>query len=47
MGGEALSPENVQCPSVGECQNRELGVGELVSMERGDSEGETWKGDII
>ena len=28
MGGEALGPEGVQCPSVGECQGGRMGVGE-------------------
>ena len=37
MGGEALGPVKAQCPSVGECQGREAGVGELVS--RGSGEG--------
>jgi len=27
MGGEALGPANAQCPSVGKCQGREVGVG--------------------
>lgn len=36
MGGEALGPVKAQCPSVGECQNRELGVGRLVSRGRED-----------
>jgi hypothetical protein len=27
MGGEALGPVEVQCPSVGECEGREAGVG--------------------
>jgi hypothetical protein len=35
MGGEALGPVKAQCPSVGECQGREAGVGELVSRGRG------------
>jgi hypothetical protein len=36
MGGEALGPEKAQCPSVGECQDREVGVCGLVS--RGEEE---------
>jgi hypothetical protein len=28
VGGEALKPVGVQCPSVGECQGRKKGVGE-------------------
>jgi hypothetical protein len=35
MGGEALGPEKAQCPIVGECQDREAGVGELVSRGSG------------
>jgi hypothetical protein len=36
MGGEALGPMKVRCSSVGECQDREAGVGVLVSRGRGD-----------
>ena len=39
MGGEALCPVKAQCPSVGECQDREVGVGMLVIMERVDGIG--------
>jgi hypothetical protein len=35
--GEALCPMKALCPSVGECQGQELGVGGLVS--RGRAEG--------
>jgi hypothetical protein len=31
MRGEALGPVKVLCPSVGECQDQEVGVGRLVS----------------
>jgi hypothetical protein len=31
MGGEALGPMKALCPSVGECQGQEVGVGRLVS----------------
>jgi hypothetical protein len=49
MGGEALGPGKAQCPSVGECQDREVGVGGLVTRgmgkwDRGFSEGKTGKG---
>jgi hypothetical protein len=37
MGGEALGPVKALCPSVGECQGQEVGVGVLVS--RGREEG--------
>ena len=39
MGGEALGPVKAQCPSVGECQDREVGVGGLVSRGREDGIG--------
>jgi hypothetical protein len=35
MGGEALGLEKARCPTVGECQHREVGMGRLVSMEGG------------
>jgi hypothetical protein len=35
MGGEALGSVKVLCPSVGECQDQEAGVGGLVSRGRG------------
>jgi hypothetical protein len=31
MGGEALGTEKTRCPSVGECQDREVGEYGLVS----------------
>jgi hypothetical protein len=31
MGGEALGPVKAPCPSIGECQDRESGVGGLMS----------------
>ena len=34
MGGEALGPVKAQYPSIGDCQDRELGVGGLVSKGR-------------
>ena len=54
---EALGPVKAQCPSVGECQGREEGVGRWVgehphrSRGRRDgmeiSGGGTWKGNNI
>jgi hypothetical protein len=47
MGGEALVPVKVLCPSVGECQGQELGMGGLgtgVGGYRGFSEGKPGKG---
>jgi hypothetical protein len=45
MGGEALGPEKAQCPSVGECQGGETGVGGLVSKGRGDGIGGFQRGN--
>ena len=37
IGGEALGPVKVLCPSIGKCQGQEAGVGGL--MSRGRKEG--------
>jgi hypothetical protein len=34
MGGEALGPVKVLCPSIGDCQGQEAGVGGLGSKGR-------------
>jgi hypothetical protein len=34
MGGEALGPVKVLCPSIEKLQGQEVGVGELVSRGR-------------
>jgi hypothetical protein len=51
MGGEALGPVKVLCPSIGDYQSQEAGVGGLVSRGRGEGiggfGGETRKGDNI
>ena len=57
MGGETLGPVKAQCPSVGECQSREAGMGGWVGEHShrttgrgrgyGISGGETGKGDKI
>jgi hypothetical protein len=51
MGGEALDPVKVECPNVGEFQDRGVGVGGLVSRGRrggiGGFQKETRKGDNI
>ena len=39
MQGETLGPEKARCPSVGECQDREAGVGGLVSRRKEDGIG--------
>jgi hypothetical protein len=44
MGGEALGPVKVLCPSIGECHGQEEGVGGLVSGG-GESRG-FWRGNI-
>jgi hypothetical protein len=33
MRGETLGPVKVLCPSIGECQGQEAGMGELVSRK--------------
>ena len=47
MRGEALGPVKALCPSVGECQGQEAGVGGLVSRgrERGIGGGGFQKGN--
>ena len=52
MRDEALEPVNALCPSVGEYQDREAGVGGLVSRRKGEwdrgfLEGKQRKGDNI
>jgi hypothetical protein len=45
MGREALGPVKAQCPSVGECQYSEVGMGGLVSRRRGDGIGGFQRGN--
>jgi hypothetical protein len=55
--GAALEPEDVRCPSVGECQCWKAGVGRWMGEHPhrvrgmgngiGSSEGKTWKRDNI
>ena len=47
MGEEALDLVRALCPSVGECQDQEAGVGVLVSRGRGEEEGiwGFWRGN--
>ena len=45
MGGEALGPVKVLCPSIGECQGQKAGVGGLVSWGRGERIGGFWRGN--
>jgi hypothetical protein len=39
MGGEVLGPVKALCPSVGECQGQEAGVGGFLSRGRGTGMG--------
>jgi hypothetical protein len=39
MGGEALGPVKVLCPSIGGCLGQEAGVGGLGSRGRGENRG--------
>ena len=45
MGGEALGPVKVLCPSIGECQGQEVGVGGLGSRGTGEGIGDFWRGN--
>jgi hypothetical protein len=44
MEGEALSLVKILCPSIGECQGQEVGVGGMGSRYRGFSERKLGKG---
>jgi len=44
-GGEALGPMKVICPSIGDCQGQEAGVGGLVSRGKGERIGGFWRGN--
>ena len=43
MGGEVLGPVKALCPSIGECQGQEAGVGGLVSSVEGISGEDFWR----
>jgi hypothetical protein len=45
MKGEVLVLVKAPCSSVGECQDREVGVGGLVGRGREDGMGGVWRGD--
>ena len=45
MRGEALGTVKGLCSSVGECQDREAGVGGLVSRPKGDGIGDFQRGN--
>jgi hypothetical protein len=44
MGVEALGPVKVICPSIGDCQGQEAGVGRL-EQEEGGGYREFWRGN--
>jgi hypothetical protein len=44
MEGKALGPVKAECPSIGECQDREAGVGDLMSRGRGKGLWGLWEG---
>jgi hypothetical protein len=46
MGGEALGPVKVLCPSIGECQGQEEGMGGLGSRGRGRRIGDFSEGKL-
>jgi hypothetical protein len=45
MGGEALGPVKVLCPSIRECQGQEVGVGGSVSRGRRKGIGDFQRGN--
>jgi hypothetical protein len=45
MGGEALGPVKALCPSIGEFQGQEVGVGGLVTRGRGEGIGSFRRGN--
>ena len=45
MGGKVLGPVKALCPSVGECQGQEAGVGGLVNRRSGEQLGVFWRGN--
>jgi hypothetical protein len=45
MGGETLDLGKILCPSIGECQGQEAGVGGLGSRVKGEGIGDFWRGN--
>jgi hypothetical protein len=45
MGGVALGPVKVLCPSIGDCLGQEVGVGGLESRGSGESIGDFQRGN--
>jgi hypothetical protein len=46
VGGEVFAPVKAQCPSAGKCQDREVGMGGLVSRGIGDGIGSFCRGNV-
>jgi hypothetical protein len=45
MGGESLGYVKARCPSIGECEGQEAGVGGLVSRRSEERIGGFWRGN--
>ena len=45
MGAEASDLAKILCPSIGECQGQEVGVGGLGSRGKGEGIGDFWRGN--
>jgi hypothetical protein len=45
MRGEVLGLVKAQCPSIGECQDRKVGVDGLISRGRENGIGCFWRGN--
>jgi hypothetical protein len=46
MGGETLGLVKVLCPSIGECQGQEVGVGRLRNRGREEGIGDFRRGNV-
>ena len=46
MAGEALGLVKIICPSIGECQGQEVGVGGLGSRGKGEGRGNFLEGKL-
>ena len=45
VGGEALGPVKILCPSIGECMCQEAGMGGLGTRRRGENIGDFQRGN--
>jgi hypothetical protein len=45
VGGEDLGSVKARCPSLGECEGQEVGVGGLVSRGMGEGIASFWRGN--